>query len=60
MFYTENKSHIPYNPLREDIVRADLNKKIFFCLAANGYPPQYNDEVFNQVMKQVENFKNNN
>jgi type I restriction enzyme R subunit len=38
-------------------VRADLNKKIFFCLAKNGYPPKYNDEVFDQVMEQVENFK---
>lgn len=38
-------------------VRADLNQKIFFCLAKNGYPPQHNDEVFDQVMEQVENFK---
>ncbi len=38
-------------------IRAELNRKIFFCLAKHGYPPQYNDEVFNQVMKQVENFK---
>lgn len=41
-------------------VRADLNQKIFFCLYKNGYPPQYNDEVFDQVMEQVENFKKNN
>lgn len=41
-------------------VRADLNQKIFFCLAKNGYPPQYNDEVFEQVLEQVENFRNNN
>lgn len=40
-------------------VRADLNQKIFFCLFKNGYPPQYNDEVFDQVMEQVENFKKN-
>lgn len=38
-------------------VRADLNQKIFFCLVKNGYPPQHNDEVFDQVMEQVENFK---
>lgn len=38
-------------------VRADLNQKIFFCLHNSGYPPQYNDEVFDQVMGQVENFK---
>jgi len=41
-------------------VRADLNQKIFFCLHKNGYPPQYNDEVFEQVMEQVKNFKNKN
>lgn len=40
-------------------VRADLNQKIFFCLIKNGYPPQYNDEVTDQVMEQVENFKQN-
>ena len=40
-------------------VRADLNKEIFFCLVKNGYPPQYNDEVTDQVMEQVENFKQN-
>jgi type I restriction enzyme R subunit len=41
-------------------VRADLNQKIFFCLVQNGYPPQHNDEVFEQVMGQVENFKHKN
>ena len=41
-------------------VKADLNKKIFFCLHNNGYPPQHNDEVFDQVMEQVENFKHKN
>lgn len=41
-------------------IRADLNKKIFFCLHNNGYPPQYNDEIFDQVMDQVENFKHKN
>lgn len=46
--------------LNNSNVRAELNKKIFFCLTKNGYPPQYNDEVFDQVMEQVENFKKNN
>lgn len=32
--------------LNNSYVRADLNQKIFFCLAKNGYPPQFNDEVF--------------
>ena len=40
-------------------VRAELNQNIFFCLVKAGYPPQYNDEVFEQVMEQVENFKKN-
>jgi type I restriction enzyme R subunit len=43
--------------LNNSNIRADLNKKVFFCLIKNGYPPQHNDEVFNQVMEQVENFK---
>ena len=43
--------------LNNSNVRADLNQKIFFCLHNNGYPPQHNDEVFDQVMEQVENFK---
>ena len=38
-------------------VIADLNQKIFFCLHKNGNPPKHNDEVFDQVMEQVENFK---
>ncbi|MDD7469324.1 MAG: DUF3387 domain-containing protein [Porphyromonas sp.] len=37
--------------------RADLNKKIYFCLRTEGYPPEYNKEVFDQVMEQVEHFK---
>ena len=41
-------------------VRGELNKKLFFCLRNNGYPPQHNDEVFDQVMEQVENFKHKN
>lgn len=46
--------------LNNSNVRADLNQKIFFCLVGNGYPPTYNDEVFDQVMEQVENFKSKN
>lgn len=46
--------------LNNNNVRADLNQKIFFCLYENGYPPIYNDEVFDQVMDQVENFKQKN
>ena len=43
--------------LNNSKIRADLNQRIFFCLRANGYPPQYNGEVFEQVMEQVEHFK---
>jgi len=45
--------------LNNSNVRAELNQKIFICLYNNGYPPTYNDEVFDQVMEQVENFKQN-
>ena len=43
--------------LNNSNIRGDLNQKIFFCLYSHGYPPQYNTEVFDQVMEQVENFK---
>jgi len=43
--------------LNNQKIRADLNQKLFFCLRAGGYPPQYNREVFDQVMEQVEHFK---
>ena len=41
-------------------VRSELNFKLFILLKKNGYPPQYKDEVFDQVMEQVENFKMHN
>lgn len=43
--------------LNNQKIRADLNQKIFFCLRQNGYPPEYNEEVFSKVMEQVEHFK---
>ena len=46
--------------LNNSNVRAELNKKIFLTLAKSKYPPKYNDEVFGQVMEQVENFKTHN
>ena len=46
--------------LNNSNVRAELNKKIFLTLAKSKYPPKYNDEVFGQVMEQVENFKAHN
>ena len=41
-------------------VRSDLNFNLFILLKKNGYPPQYKDEVFDQVMEQVGNFKMHN
>ena len=38
-------------------VRNQLKSDIKFCLFDNGYPPIYSQDVFNQVMEQVENYK---
>lgn len=38
-------------------VRAELNQDLFFLLDENGYPPEWHDEVFDQVLDQVENYK---
>ena len=38
-------------------VRAELNQDLFFLLSANGYPPEWSDDVFDQVLGQVENYK---
>lgn len=46
--------------LNNTIVRDQLKYDIKKCLVKNGYPPQYSPEVFNKVMEQVENFKENN
>lgn len=40
-------------------VRAELNQDLFFLLDENGYPPDWSDEVFDQVLDQVENYKEN-
>lgn len=37
-----------------------LKLEVKNCLIKNGYLPQYSPEVFNKVMKQVENFEENN
>ena len=46
--------------LKNQIVRDQLKFDIKVCLIKNGYPPQYSPEVFRKVMKQVENFEENN
>lgn len=45
--------------LNNDNVRNQLKFDIKVCLVKNGYPPQYSPEVFNEVMDQVKNFKDN-
>ena len=46
--------------LNNQIIRDQLKIDIKICLIKNGYPPRYSSDVFNQVMEQVENFKENN
>lgn len=41
---------------REDI-KSQLNMDLTILLYENGYPPQWNDDVFEQVLAQSENFK---
>jgi type I restriction enzyme R subunit len=40
-------------------IREQLKLDIKMCLAKNGYPPKYIPKAFNQLMDQVENFKEN-
>lgn len=43
--------------LNNQVIRNQLQIEIKICLIKNGDPPQYCPEVFNKVMKQVENFE---
>lgn len=38
-------------------IRAELNQDLWFLLDENGYPPEWSDDVFDQVLDQVENYK---
>lgn len=38
-------------------VRAVLNQELWFLLDENGYPPEWSEDVFNQIRDQVENYK---
>lgn len=42
--------------LRDDI-KNKLNMELTLLLYQNGYPPQWNSEVFDKVLEQAENFK---
>lgn len=43
---------------RNDI-KSQLNMDLVVLLYTNGYPPQWSEEVFNKVIEQAENFKEN-
>jgi len=40
-------------------LKNDLNKKLGILLYKNGYPPTWNEEVFEMILDQVENYKSN-
>lgn len=42
-----------------DDIKSSLKRDLTVLLYNNGYPPQWNKEVFDQVMEQAENFKKN-
>ena len=52
----DEKSHYTDWSVRDDI-KNKLNMDLTILLYDNGYPPEWDDEVFKQVMSQAENFK---
>lgn len=42
---------------QRDDIKAELKVDIILILAAHGYPPVTNDEVFKEIFEQAENFK---
>ena len=38
-------------------VKSELNMDLTVLLYKNGYPPEWNEEVFDKVLEQAENFK---
>lgn len=40
-----------------DDIKNQLNMDLTVLLYKNGYPPEWDEEVFEQVMEQAENFK---
>ena len=40
-----------------DDIKSQLDMDLTILLYQNGYPPEWNEEVFNKVMEQAENFK---
>ena len=45
--------------LNNQRIRDALKLQIKICLVKNGYPPEYSPAVFQEIMSQVENFKEN-
>lgn len=43
--------------LNNDNLKADLQSELTILLYRGGYPPEWDEEVFNKVMEQVRNFK---
>jgi len=39
------------------LIRGYLNMDLTVLLYKNGYPPEWDDEVFERVLEQAENFK---
>jgi type I restriction enzyme R subunit len=52
----EEKSKYAHFLRRADI-KAQLERDLIMLLAANGYPPDYNEEVFQEIFDQTANFK---
>lgn len=52
----DNKSQYVDWSIRDDI-KNQLNMDLTILLYNNGYPPEWDEEVFEQVMEQAENFK---
>lgn len=46
--------------INNDNLKADLQAELTILLYQEGYPPEWDAEVFNRVMEQVRNFKNYN
>lgn len=40
-------------------IRSGLSSSLLVLLYENGYPPEWNDEIFERVLEQVENYKKN-
>lgn len=51
----DNSAYVDWN--KRDSIKAELQADLIRLLYNNGYPPEFNDEVFAEVFEQAENFK---